>query len=176
MKFASVRPGTAISRILLGLFYVDDTYTRTLKHNTIQRATRRAARMGLIDIPDMRLMVQGRWYCVALHLGVSIPELAALAGIYAQTKSWSGESRLAAGGTNAFAIRDAGVFAPGTYHTGTIRDIYNRLVMKGLICRGEGCSVVVLPRHIQKRLEPHHTVLMALRDAAREGRRPAGAF
>lgn len=167
-----MRPGTAVSRILLDLF-AGGSPTNTIKPDTLRRARRRAVRMGLIhDSPRARLTAAGRWYCMALRMGVSVPELAALASVYAQTEAWEKEERLASSGAHAFAIRDAGAFSPGAYRAGTIRSIYNRLVMKKLI-RSGGCGVVELPSRTRERLRPYHADLMRLLDAAKGG---AGAF
>lgn len=109
-----------------------------------------------------------------LYMGVSVPELAALACIYAQVGAWEGEPALERLG-GAFAVRDPGAFAPDTYRTATIRDIYNRLVMKGLIRHGGSSGTVILPRHMRERLEPYAADLAALLDAAREGGSGRGA-
>jgi hypothetical protein len=167
VKFATVRPGTAVSGLLLDLFWPGGGRTRTIRPDTLERAVRRAERMGLIHrVSGMRLTVRGRWHCVALHMGVSVPELAALACIYAQLGAWEGEPALQRLG-RAFAVRDPGAFAPDTYRTATIRDIYNRLVMKGLIRHGGSSGTVTLPRHVRERLEPYAADLAALLNAAR---------
>ena len=170
MRFASVRPGTAVSGLLLDLFWPGRGRTIPVRPETLERAARRAKRMGLIrGTAGTRLTTSGRWHCVALHMGVSVPELAALACIYAQVGAWKGEPALEYPGRGAFAVRDPGAFAPGTYRTATIRDIYNRLVMKGLIRYGGSSGTVTLPPHVQKRLEPYAADLAALLDAARKG-------
>lgn len=175
MKFATVRPGTAVSGLLLDLFWPGGGRTRSIRPDTLERAARRAKRMGLIHgMSRTRLTIPGRWHCVALHMGVSVPELAALACIYAQVGAWEGEPALERLG-GAFAVRDPGAFAPDTYRTATIRDIYNRLVMKGLIRHGGSSGTVTLPSHVRERLEPYAADLTALLYAAREGGSGRGA-
>ena len=175
MRFASVRPGTAVSGLLLDMFWPGGGRTHSVRPDTLERAARRAKRMGLIrGTPRTRLTISGRWHCVALHMGVSVPELAALACIYAQVGAWEGEPALERPGRGAFAVRDPGAFAPDTYRAATIRDIYNRLVMKGLIRYGGSSGTVTLPHHVRERLEPYAADLAALRDAAREGHNRSG--
>ena len=171
MRFASVRPGTAVSGLLLDLFWPGGGRTISVRPETLERAARRAKRMGLIrGTAGTRLTISGRWHCVAIYMGVSVPELAALACVYAQVGAWEGEPALERPGRGAFAVRDPGAFAPDTYRTATIRDIYNRLVMKGLIRYGGSSGTVTLPPHVRERLEPYAADLMALLNAAREGR------
>ena len=171
MRFASVRPGTAVSGLLLDMFWPGGGRTRSVRPDTLERAARRARQMGLIrGTAGTRLTAAGRWHCVALHMGVSVPELAALACIYAQVGAWDGEPALERLGRGAFAVRDPGAFAPYTYRTATIRDIYNRLVMKGLIRYGGSSGTVTLPCHVRERLEPYAADLRALLNVAREGR------
>ena len=175
MRFASVRPGTAVSGLLLDLFWPGGERTISVRPETLERAARRAKRMGLIrGTAGTRLTTSGRWHCVAIYMGVSVPELAALACIYAQVGAWEGEPALEYPGRCAFAVRDPGAFAPGTYRTATIRDIYNRLVMKGLIRYGGSSGTVTLPPHVRERLEPYAADLAALLDAAREGHNRPG--
>lgn len=175
MRFASVRPGTAVSGLLLDLFWPGGGRTMPVRPDTLERAARRARSMGLIrGAPGGRLTVSGRWHCVALYMGVSVPELAALACVYAQVGAWDGEPALERSAGGAFAVRDPGAFAPCTYRTATIRDIYNRLVMKGLIRYGGSSGTVTLPPHVRERLEPYAAELAALLDAAREGRGGSG--
>ena len=170
MRFANVRPGSAVSRVLLNLFTPGAANPGAVRPDTLQRAVRRAIRRGLVRrAPECRLTAAGRWYCIALRLGVSMSELAALAGIYAQVMSWGREPALARSGALPFAIRDRGAFAPGAYRAAAVRDAYNRLVMKGLVRRG-GRGTVVLPERIRDRLEPYAEDLLALRAASGGGR------
>lgn len=140
VPFASVRTGSGTAGIL-GMLY-DGVGCGRLRprpgmgRGSAARCVRRAVSGGLLEPgPPLSLTRRGRWCCVAMRLGLSMPELAAVSSIYAQLRSWERSDRLRGTATARFAIRDHSVFARTGYRRSAIRDIYNRLVMKGVIYR-----------------------------------------
>lgn len=140
VPFASVRPGSGTARIL-GMLYdgVDGGQLRPrprMAYGSAARCVQRAVSGGLLEPgPPVSLTLRGRWCCVAVRLGLSMPELAAVSSVYAQLRTWERSDRLRGAATARFAIRDHSVFAGTGYRRSAIRDIYNRLVMKGVIYR-----------------------------------------
>lgn len=83
------------------------------------KCVRRAVSGGLLKPgPPVSLTRRGRWCCVAIRLGLSMPELAAVSSIYAQLRTGERSDRLRGAATVRFAIRDHSVFA-GTGYRGS---------------------------------------------------------
>ncbi len=140
IPFASVRPGSGTARIL-GMLYdgMDGWNLRPrpgMACGSAARCLRRAVSGGLLERgPPVSLTRRGRWCCVAIRLGLSMPELAAVSSVYVQLRTWERSDHLRGAAAARFAIRDHSVFAGTGYRRSAVRDIYNRLVAKGVIYR-----------------------------------------
>ena len=174
VPFASVRPGSGTARILGMLYDGADgwrlRFRPRLACGSAARCVRRAVSGGLLERgPPVSLTRRGRWCCVAIRLGLSMPELAAVSSLYVQLRTWERNDRLRGAAATRFAIRDHSVFAGTGYRRSAVRDVYNRLVAKGVIYRVANGGLVGMAPGVMRVLARYGEDLEDLHDCI-EGR------
>lgn len=176
MKLGGLRRRSGASGVMEALFRGaadrDVLEARTGMSRAVLRGHVRRLRLrGLVAGDPMSLTSAGRWQCIAMQLGLSMAELAAVSCLHAQMEAWDATPALRDSGAGRFAIRDASPFLCAGYRTGGARDVYNRLVMKGWIFRVSNGGIVAMdPRHLNM-LRPYREDLARLQEWTRGGPR-----